>query len=78
MLAVLEWSTILQVIWVSAVMGVGSIVLFALAIYGSSRSNEARRTGTGSQTGFGAVALVSLLGVAAVVVFAITVILQKS
>jgi hypothetical protein len=76
--AVIEWGKIGQVIWVSAVAGVLVTALFSVAIYGVSRAAESRRTGTGPTGAFGALAAAALAGFAGVVVFAITVILQKS
>ena len=78
MLAVIEWGKIGQVIWVSAVMGVLAILLFAVAIYGGSRAAEARRTNEGPATAYAAVGMVGLAAFAALVIFAITVILHKS
>ncbi len=76
-LAAIEWGQLLQVIWVSLLAGVGVTVLFSLVVYGTSRASEARRAGN-SPTAFGLLAVLGLTGFAAVVVFAITVILKKS
>jgi hypothetical protein len=76
MLAAVEWDLIGEVIGVSLVAGIGVTILFSLVVYGSSRATEARREGA-NPAAFGALALVGLLGVTAVVVFAITVILHK-
>jgi hypothetical protein len=75
--AAIEWGLIGEVIWVSLAAGVGVTILFSLVVYGSSRASEARREGD-NPTVFGVLALASMLAVAAVVVFAITVILNKS
>jgi hypothetical protein len=77
-LAVIEWGKVFEVVWVSALMGIGVIALFAVAIFGGSRATEARRTGRGNAPPFVALAATSLAGFAAVVVFAIVVILNKS
>ena len=76
--AAIQWGQIGKVIWVSALMGILVIVLFALSIYGGSRAGEARRTGSGSATAFGALSVIALVAFGATVVFAITVILKKS
>jgi hypothetical protein len=76
MLAAVEWDLIGEVIGVSLVAGIGVTILFSLVVYGSSRATEARREG-GNAAFFGALALASMLAVAAVVVFALTVILNK-
>jgi hypothetical protein len=78
MLAVIEWSKVGEVIWVSAVAGIGVTALFSLAIYGSSRSAESRRTGNGNGTAYAALAAVSLTVFAAVLVFGLIIALSKS
>ena len=77
-LAVIEWGKVGEVIWVSAAAGIGVTMLFALGIYGSSRSAECRRTGTGNGTAYAALGAVSLIVFVAVVVFGLTVALNKS
>ncbi|MGI8623160.1 MAG: hypothetical protein ACR2NB_06660 [Solirubrobacteraceae bacterium] len=75
--AAVEWGQLVQVIWVSLLAGVGVTGLFSLVVFGTSRAAEARREGAGS-AGYGALAVVGLVGFLGVVVFAITVILNKS
>ena len=75
--AAVQFDQVLEVIWVSLVMGVGAIALFALVIHGWSRAGDGRRSGHGAGTLYGALAVVSLVAFAGVVVFGITVILQK-
>jgi hypothetical protein len=77
MTATIEWSLLGDVIWQSLVAGIGVTALFSLVVFGSSRAAEARREGA-NPTIYGALALASLLAVAGVVVFAITVILNKA
>ena len=74
--AVVEWDLILEVVWVSLVAGIGSTAIFSLVVFGTSRATEARREGD-NPAPFGALAIVGLIAFAAVVVFAITVILHK-
>jgi hypothetical protein len=76
-MAAVEWNLIGQVIWVSLLAGVGATTLFALVVFGSSRAAEARREGQ-NPTVYGVIALVCTLAFAAVVVLAITIILNKS
>jgi hypothetical protein len=79
MLATIEFGKLAQVVWVSLVAGIGVTAVFSLVIYGSAQSGEARRDGRGgAATAYGALAGISLAVVAAGVVFAITVILNKS
>lgn len=78
MLAAVEWGKVLQIVWVSLLIGVAVTALYSVAIYGGSRAAEARRTGQGSGTAFAALAGLALVAFAGIVVFAITVILNKS
>jgi hypothetical protein len=77
MIAAVEWDKLFEVVWVSLVAGIIVMVMFSLTVYGSSRASEARRQGE-SPAAFGALAAVGFLCFMAVVVFAITVILNKS
>ena len=77
MFAAVEWDLILEVIWVSLLAGIGVTTLFSLVVFGSSRAAEARREHQ-NPTLYGAVALICMLAFLSVVVFAITVILNKS
>ena len=74
--AVVEWDLIFEVIWASLAAGVGSTAIFSLVVFGSSRAAEARREGQNPAI-YGALALLGMLAFLAVVVFAITVILNK-
>jgi hypothetical protein len=77
-LAIIEWGKVGEVVWVSAVVGVGVTALFALGIYGGSRSAECRRTGRGNGTAYAALGAVSLLVFAVVVILGLTIALNKS
>jgi hypothetical protein len=77
--AAVEFGKLVEVVWVSLLAGVGVTAVFSLVIFGSAQSAEHRRQGRGTHaTGYGALAVVAMLVVAAGVVFAITVILHKS
>jgi hypothetical protein len=76
-LAVLEWHQIFEVIWASLVVGVLVSALFSIVIHASSRALDARRAGERAAVGYGIVAALALTAFGAVVVFGITVILQK-
>jgi|1186.fasta_scaffold925105_2 hypothetical protein len=78
MLAVIEWGKVGEVIWVSAVAGIGATALFSLIVYSGSRSAECRRTGNGNGTLYGAISVVSLVVFLAVVIIGLTVALKKS
>jgi hypothetical protein len=77
-LGAVEFGQIFEVIWVSLVMGVGVSALFALVIHGSARATEARRSRSGPAAAYGALAIFAMAAFLGVVVFGITVILQKS
>jgi hypothetical protein len=64
MLASVEASQLLEVVWVSLAAGVGITAIFSVALYGGSRSEEARRNGREA-----AAAAYGLLAVATAVVF---------
>jgi hypothetical protein len=76
MSAAIEWSLILEVIWVSLVAGVGVTLLFSLVVFGSSRAAEARRTGS-SPLVYGLLATVTLAAFLLAVAAGIGVILNK-
>ena len=76
-MATIEWNLIGEVIWVSLVASLTVTTLFSLVVFGSSRAAEARRERQNPAL-YGALAVVCSLGFAAVVVYAITVILNKS
>jgi 4-amino-4-deoxy-L-arabinose transferase-like glycosyltransferase len=79
MLGAVDFHALGQVIWVSFAAGIGVTVLFSFAIYGFSRSTDARRDGQALQaTAFGALAVLSLVVFAAVVVLGVTIMLKKS
>jgi hypothetical protein len=78
LVAVIEWGKIGQVVWVAALASVLAITLYSIGIYGSSRAAEARRTRTGRAAPFVVLATVSLAAFGALVVFGLTVILNKS
>ena len=76
--SVVDWHDLLQVIWVSIAAGLGVTAVFAIALVGATRAVDYRRNGHGPGTlGFGALALVAGAGVAACVVLAIVVMVNK-
>ena len=67
-----------QVIWVSALAGVGISALFSLVILGGSRAGDARRAGLGgAAAAFAALAVVAFLLFAAGVVLGVQVMVTK-
>jgi hypothetical protein len=79
MLAVVEISQLLDVIWVSLVAGIGVTIAYSLIVLGTARSAEARRAGhTGPALAYGALAAVFALAFAGGVVLAVEIMLSKS
>lgn len=78
-MAAIDFHALGQVVWVSLLAGVGVTVLFSLVIFGAGRAGEARRGGDGGQAAaFGALAVLAMLIFLAAVVFAVTIMLNKS
>ena len=77
-MAVVEFSKIAEVVWVSLLAGIGVTTVYSLVILGAARSTEARRDGRGGAAlGFGVLAGLALLGFAAGIVFGVQIILDK-
>lgn len=77
--AAVEWGDVLEVLWVSAVAGVGVTALFALALLGATRAVDMRRNGRGAAAGaYAALMAVAGTGVAVAVAFGIVVMTHKS
>jgi hypothetical protein len=78
MLAAIEWDKIGELLWVAPVAALAVAVSFSLMIMGSARATDAQREGAGTTAMlYSAVALVSGLAFAAVVVFGVGVIVNK-
>jgi len=77
-IAVVELSQIVEVIWVSLVAGIGISTAYSLVVLGTARSADARRAGR-SVTAFayGTMALVFLLVFAAAVAYGVHIMLSK-
>lgn len=74
-----EWGKVVEVLWVSAVAGIGVTMLFALTLLGATRAVDLRRNGrTAAASAYGALMAVAGTGVAAAVVFGIVVMTQKT
>lgn len=77
-LAEIEWSKILQVLWVAPVAGVGITALFSFALLGSTKAAEASRAGnTSAAAAYSVLAFASFAAFAAACVFGVYVILNK-
>jgi len=76
---VVDWSAVLEVIWVSLLAGIGVTAIFSVGVLGASRAVEARRAGQGGSAGaYAVLTLIAFVVVAAAMVFGIVVMTQKS
>jgi uncharacterized membrane protein YhaH (DUF805 family) len=76
---VVDWSAVLEVIWVSLLAGIGVTAIFSVGVLGASRAVEARRAGQGASAGaYAVLTLIAFVVVAAAMVFGIVVMTQKS
>jgi hypothetical protein len=70
--AAIDWDSLLQVVWVSILVGIGVTVVFAVAIYGATRAVDLGRDGRTVEAGmFGVVSVAAVIAVAAAVVLGI-------
>ncbi len=78
MLATIDWSKIGELLYVAPLAGLAVAISYALMIVGWARASEARRDGAGgtaaAYSALGAVATIAFLGV---VVFGVTIIVNK-
>jgi MFS superfamily sulfate permease-like transporter len=71
-------SDLLEVVWVSALAGVGITLAFSLVVLGGGRSTEARRGGRdAAATAYAVLAGLAFVAFAAGVVFGVHVMLSK-
>ena len=69
---------LVQVVWVSALAGVGISALFSFVIAGAARAGDARRAGrTGAATAYGFLALLAFAAFAGVVVLGVQAMVEK-
>jgi hypothetical protein len=77
-LAAIELSQLLKVVWVSLLGGLVVIAAFSIVVRASARSAEARRSGAGTAAALHAlVAAVAFAVFAAAVVFGLVIMLKK-
>jgi hypothetical protein len=73
-----ELSQLAEVVWVSALAGVGATATYSLAVFGAGRFLEAQRTGNRTAAAFyGVLALTFLLAFAGGVVWGVQIMLAK-
>ncbi|HWH92274.1 MAG TPA: hypothetical protein VNT03_00300 [Baekduia sp.] len=76
--AVIEWDKIGELLWVAPVAGLAVAITYALMIVGYARAGEARREGSGgAATAYSILAAASTLAFLAVVVYGLTIIVNK-
>jgi hypothetical protein len=77
-IAIIDTGDLLEVIWTSALAGVGVTVIYGLALLGIDRAIEFGRAGRGLEAAaYGALAAISSAIVLASVVFAFVVMVDK-
>jgi uncharacterized membrane protein YhaH (DUF805 family) len=78
MLAKIEWNKIGELLYVAPTAALAVAITFSLIIVGVARAEDARRDGNGATaTMYSALAFASLAAFAAVVVYGVTIIVQK-
>jgi uncharacterized membrane protein len=80
MIAVIEWDKIGELLWVAPVAGLAVAITYSFMIVGWARASEARREGgRGSRVAaaYSALGALSTVAFLAVVVFGVTVIVNK-
>jgi len=74
--AIVDTGALLEVVWISLLAGIGVTGVFSIALYGSARSAEARRQGSGTAAAaFAAVGLLAGLVFVAGIVLAVRLII---
>jgi hypothetical protein len=77
--SVVDWDSILRVIWAAALGGVGVTVAFSLTLLGATRAVDLRRDGRLAGAGaYGALAALCGVAVLLAVVFGVVVMTSKS
>ena len=77
-MAVIDFHALGQVIWVSLVAGSGVTVLFSVVIWGADKAEHARRGGQDSQAlAYGVLAIAAMVVFAATVIIGVAVMLHK-
>jgi hypothetical protein len=76
--AAIEWGLLFELAWAAALAGIAVGTCFSLVILGSVRAGELRREGRGgAAAAYGVLAAGSAVVIAALIVFAISVIVAK-
>ena len=76
--AAVDGDALLEMAWTSIFAGLGVTAIYAIAIFGAARAVDSSRSGrTVDATLFGALSVISLLAVAAAVIFGIVAMTDK-
>ena len=76
--AVVDWDKLLDVVWTAALAGVGGTVVFAVAVYGVTRSSDmlrAERTAAGAA--YAVLGIAGLLATLLAIIYAVVLITSK-
>ena len=74
----IDWGALFEVIWVSALAGVGVTAIYSLVIYSSGRAGDARREGNGTAAAiYGGLAVLAFVIFMAGVIIGMTIMLNK-
>jgi hypothetical protein len=74
----IHWGTLLEVVWVSLVAGIGVTAVFSLVILASARATEYGRAGrSGAALGFAALAALAFLVFGLGIALGVQVMLEK-
>ena len=77
-MAVIDFHALGQVIWVSLVAGIAVTVLFSVVIWGAEKAGAARRGGLDGQAlAYGVLAVAAMIVFAATVIIGVAVMLNK-
>jgi hypothetical protein len=78
MLATIDWSAIGELLYVAPLAGLAVAISYAMMIVGWARATEARRAGAGgTAVAYSALGVVATIAFLSVVVFGVTVIINK-
>ena len=78
MIAAIDWGALGQAAWTSVLLGLGVLLVATVAVTTSLRSQDAKAAGNGgAATLLGAVTVVCVIGLAAVVVLGIYIMADK-
>jgi hypothetical protein len=75
--SIVDWAKLWQAAWVSAVFGIGVVLIAGLAVVASLRSQDRRRAHQGGAIAFDVVTAACVLAIAAAIVLGIYIMTDK-